>query len=132
MSTVTFYRAVMKAAGTDDRALAKRATAAVCHALRDRLTPEEADQAVAQLPLELKEVWEEGKREGRRPVKLDRAEFLERVARITTISEERNGRCVPATPKRAGRATGEPTSWRKPLTVAHEPSAEGGRAAGHL
>ena len=62
MSTVTFYRAVMKAAGTDDRALAKRATAAVCHALRDRLTPEEADQAVAQRPLELKEVWEEGTR----------------------------------------------------------------------
>ena len=92
MSTATFYRAVMKAAGTDDRELAKRATAAVFHALRDRLTPEEADQAVAQLPLELKEVWEEGKREGRRPVKLDRAEFFERVRQAATLPSVKEAR----------------------------------------
>ena len=48
-------------------------------ALRDRLTPEEAEQAVAQLPRDLKLVWEEGDVPGRKPVKLHRKEFYERV-----------------------------------------------------
>jgi uncharacterized protein (DUF2267 family) len=92
MSTMTFYRTVMTTSGKDNRELAKRATAAVFHALRDRLTPEEADQVVAQLPIELKDVWEQGEREGRRPVKLHRAEFLERVkqdADLASIKEAR-------------------------------------------
>ncbi len=79
MNTIGFYRTVMTTAGNDDRTLAKRATAAVFHTLRDRLTPEEADQVMAQLPIELKEVWEHGTHEGRRPVKLHRAEFFARV-----------------------------------------------------
>jgi uncharacterized protein (DUF2267 family) len=79
MNTVTFYRTVMTTSGKDSREIAKRATAAVFHALRDRLTPEEADQVAAQLSMELKGVWEQDKREGRRPAKLHRAEFFERV-----------------------------------------------------
>jgi uncharacterized protein (DUF2267 family) len=40
MSTASFYRNVMTTAGNDDRELAKGATAAVFHALRDRLRAE--------------------------------------------------------------------------------------------
>jgi uncharacterized protein (DUF2267 family) len=36
---------------------ARQASAAVLRALRDRLTPEEAEQAVAQLPRDLKTLW---------------------------------------------------------------------------
>ena len=50
----------MGTSGEKSREVAKRATAAVFHALRDRLTPNEADQVLAQLPRELKQVWEEG------------------------------------------------------------------------
>jgi uncharacterized protein (DUF2267 family) len=57
----------------------RQATAAVLRALRDRLTPEEAEQAAAQLPQELKRLWATGQRPLRRPVKLRRRDFLERV-----------------------------------------------------
>jgi uncharacterized protein (DUF2267 family) len=59
----------------------RQATAAVLRALRDRLTPEEADQAVAQLPQELKDLWTGGASSARRPTKVRRKEFLERVRR---------------------------------------------------
>ena len=58
---------------------ARRATAAVLHALRDRLTPREAEQAAAQLPQELKDLWRAGSPTGWPPIKMHRREFLERV-----------------------------------------------------
>jgi uncharacterized protein (DUF2267 family) len=58
---------------------ARRATAAVLHALRDRLTIEEATQASAQLPRELKLLWSSTHRASARPSKLRRREFLERI-----------------------------------------------------
>ena len=79
MNVQAFYRTVMKTSGDDRRDAAKRATAAVFHALRDRLTPEESDQVVDQLPAELKEVWVAGEKEDRRPAKLHRDEFFQRV-----------------------------------------------------
>lgn len=79
MSAGSFFKTVMTSAGIGDRALAKRATAAVFHALRDRLTPEESDQVVAQLARPLQDMWSEGEVEGRRPVKLHGPEFFERV-----------------------------------------------------
>jgi uncharacterized protein (DUF2267 family) len=57
----------------------RRATAAVLRALRDRLTPDEADHAVAQLPRELKGLWAGGLPAAHQPVKLRRREFLDRV-----------------------------------------------------
>ena len=48
-------------------------------ALRDRLTPDEAEQAVAQLPRELKTLWAGGLPAAHQPVKLRRREFLDRV-----------------------------------------------------
>ena len=54
MSTLIFYRRVIDETGETSREVVNRGTAAVFHTLRDRLTPEEAEQAVAQLPRELK------------------------------------------------------------------------------
>jgi uncharacterized protein (DUF2267 family) len=57
----------------------RQATAAVLRALRDRLTPREAEQAAAQLPGELKRLWAGGHPPLHQPVKLHRRQFLERV-----------------------------------------------------
>ncbi len=92
MTTATFYRTVMQTSGEQDRELATRATAAVFHALRDRLTPQEADQAQAQLPLELKEVLGEGEPADRKPLKLSREEFYERVKVEAKLGATRDAR----------------------------------------
>ena len=57
MTTPAFYRAVTAQAGQESRERVRRGVAAVLGALRDRLTPEEARQAAAQLPGELKAIW---------------------------------------------------------------------------
>ncbi len=65
---------------------ARQATRAVLQTLRDRLTPDEARQAAAQLPAELKRLWTTGEREARRPLKLHRREFYDRVKRAADLS----------------------------------------------
>ena len=92
MSTLLFYRTVMETSGEKSREAAKRATAAVFHALRDRLTPEESDQVVDQLPRDLKDVWEAGEKKERRPLKLHREEFYERVKQETGVASKREAR----------------------------------------
>jgi uncharacterized protein (DUF2267 family) len=79
LTTQAFYRRVRQAGGVVSRDWAKRATSAVFHALRDRLTPREAEQVLAQLPAELKAVWSEGETASRKPSKMHRDEFFERV-----------------------------------------------------
>lgn len=92
MTTQSFYRTVMDTSNEKDLPAAQHATAAVFHALRDRLTPDEADQVVAQLPLELKTVWEEGEVPERRPLKMKRDDFFERVRRETGLKSTREAR----------------------------------------
>lgn len=92
MTTQAFYRTVMDTSAERDREVVKRATAAVLGALRDRLTPAEADQVVAQLPLELKEVWERGGTAVQRPVKMHREAFYERVAHDAGLPSTRQAR----------------------------------------
>jgi len=92
MTTLTFYRKVIEESGQANREAAKRATAAVLHALRDRLTADEADQVAAQLPRELKTVWEAGEGPGRRPVKMHRKEFYERVKAEAGLASLRESR----------------------------------------
>lgn len=92
MTGQAFYRTVMRTSGDSSLDLAQRATAAVFHALRDRLTPEEADQAAAQLPRELQEVWHAGEPALRRPVKMDRDEFYERVRGEAGLASAREAR----------------------------------------
>ena len=92
MTTATFYKTVMAASGERDRERMRRAAAAVLHALRDRLTVEEADQAQAQLPLELKEVWAEGERVEQAPLRLSQEEFYARVQREAGLPSPREAR----------------------------------------
>lgn len=92
MTTTSFYRIVMETSGDRNREAAKRVTAAVLHALRDRLTAEEADQVAAQLPAELKRVWEEGERAERRPLKLKRPAFYERIRVEAALPSTRQAR----------------------------------------
>jgi uncharacterized protein (DUF2267 family) len=92
MTMLSFYRTVIEETGQTDREAVKRGAAAVLHALRDRLTAEEARQAAAQLPRELKRIWGEGDLPGRRPVKLHRKEFYERVKRDAAIASIREAR----------------------------------------
>ena len=73
------YARVGVEAALDTLEEARRATAAVLHALRDRLTANEAAQAAAQLPRELKALWGSGPPALARPIKMHRQEFLERV-----------------------------------------------------
>jgi len=92
MTAQAFYRTVMKASGDERRETAKRATVAVFHALRDRLTMEESDQVVDQLPAELKAIWRAGEKIDRRPLKLHRDEFFDRVRDETGLASRREAR----------------------------------------
>ena len=91
MKPLTMYRRVVIEADLDDVECGKRATAAVLHALRDRLTRVEGAHALAQLPQELKELWAPLDAP-RRPVKMHKAAFYERVrmeARLASIRDAR-------------------------------------------
>jgi len=88
MTTRTFYRSVIRTSHQDSRQLVKRATAAVLHALRDRLTTDEPDQVFAQLPAELKDVWGDGKPAEREPVKMSREEFCDCAMREAGLSSK--------------------------------------------
>jgi uncharacterized protein (DUF2267 family) len=58
---------------------ARQVTGVVLRALRDRLTPEEAEQASAQLPTEIKALWHAGPEAPHRPVRMHCRDFYERV-----------------------------------------------------
>jgi uncharacterized protein (DUF2267 family) len=93
MTAQSFYKHVTETLGAGaSPGLTRRATAAVFHALRDRLTPAEADQVVAQLPTELKAVWQEGEQAERQPLKMSREEFYERVRAETGVESRRDAR----------------------------------------
>ena len=92
MTTLSFYRRVIDETGHADRDAVKRGTAAVLHALRDRLMPTEAAQAAAQLPRGLKDVWNAGDSPDRRPIKMHRKAFYERVREEAGLKSIREAR----------------------------------------
>jgi uncharacterized protein (DUF2267 family) len=94
MTTDVFYKTVMDASGVTDRERATRATAAVFHALRDRITQPESDQLFAQLPWELQTVWVTGERSDRKPVKLHRQAFYNRVKQEAGLSSAAEARAA--------------------------------------
>jgi uncharacterized protein (DUF2267 family) len=90
MTAQRFYRDVMRTSGEESVETAKRATSAVLQALRDRLTRGEAEHLVAQLPMELKRLWQTGDdEEERRPIKMHRDEFYDRVRRGAFLPSSR-------------------------------------------
>jgi uncharacterized protein (DUF2267 family) len=93
MSAAPFYRRVVEETGLSLET-AKRATPAVLHALRDRLTPREADQLAAQLPREIRAAWNTGNVAGRRPVKIRRPAFYARVRVTAGLASTREARAL--------------------------------------
>ena len=91
MKTPEFYDLVMSELELDDLSTGRRITAAVFHALRDRLTPEEASDARAQLPIPLKRVWDRG-RNRQRPLRMHRRQFYARVRVEAGLAGEREAR----------------------------------------
>lgn len=94
MKAQSFYRRVMIETERPSLVDARRATSLVLPALRDRLTREEAADAVGQLPREPKALWCGGGRAGRRPEKMHRGEFYERVRREAHLRSSRDARAV--------------------------------------
>jgi uncharacterized protein (DUF2267 family) len=94
MTTEIFYRTVMETSGVSDPTRARRVTAAVFHALRDRITQPESDQLFAQLPWELQTVWVAGERSERKPVKLHRQAFYNRVKQEAGLSSAAEARAA--------------------------------------
>ncbi len=79
MATPRIERRLIEKTGLVKPESLERSVAAVLATLRDRLTPEEARHVAAQLPTELKEMWQAGETAGRSPETLHRDEFFERV-----------------------------------------------------
>ncbi len=84
--------------GTEDPQPAYAALRAVLHALRDRLTVDEAAQLAAQLPVLIRGIYYEGWDPSKVPMKVrHREDFLELVAKhlgkVDTVSPEK---AVPA------------------------------------
>jgi uncharacterized protein (DUF2267 family) len=82
------YSRVSVEADLDSLAKSRQATGVVLRALRDRLTPEEGRQAVAQLPRELKALWRADDTPAL-PVKMHRREFVDRVRREAGLPSRR-------------------------------------------
>jgi len=83
----------------------------VLHALRDRLTVEEAAQLGAQLPMLMKGIYYDGWDPSRVPVKLHREEFLERVRKAFPYEVEGGLEGLVQTVLRALRAYVTEGEW---------------------
>jgi uncharacterized protein (DUF2267 family) len=93
VAATAFYRRVVEETGLTLEA-AKSATPAVLHALRDRLTPDEARQLAAQLPHEIRASWSAGEVAGRRPVRIHRPAFYARVRAAAGLESTREARAL--------------------------------------
>jgi uncharacterized protein (DUF2267 family) len=93
MKTRAMYARISIQADLDSLAKSRQATSVVLRALRDRLTPEEGRQAVAQLPRELKTLWRPEAAPDR-PVKMHQREFLDRVRREAGLPSRRRAEMV--------------------------------------
>jgi uncharacterized protein (DUF2267 family) len=72
-----------------DEARADKVTYAVFQELRVRLTPDEAADVAAQLPRELKRMWQEGENADRRVQRMHAKEFVARVQGRAELADDR-------------------------------------------
>lgn len=80
--TNAWLNAIMEETGWDDRHHAYSVLRAVLHAVRDRLTPDEAVKLGAQLPMLIRGMYYEGWHPGNKPLKYrHKDDFLDRVTR---------------------------------------------------
>lgn len=80
--TNIWLKDIMESLGRDNRRLAYRALRAVLHALRDRMTVEEAAHLSAELPMLVRGIFYEQYRPADMPVKIrDQQEFLDTINR---------------------------------------------------
>jgi uncharacterized protein (DUF2267 family) len=70
------------------RELAYHALRSVLHALRDRLTVNEANDLAAQLPMLIRGLYYEGWSPGSVPIRMTREAFLQRIAQEFTYDLE--------------------------------------------
>ena len=78
--TNIWLKDIMESLGRDNRRLAYRALRAVLHALRDRMTVEEAAHLSAELPMLVRGIFYEQYRPADMPVKIrDQQEFLDTI-----------------------------------------------------
>lgn len=86
--TSIWLNRIMEQMGWDDRHHAYITLRGVLHALRDRLTPEEAADLGAQLPMLVRGFYYEGWNPAHTPLKFKhKQEFLERVSREARFLE---------------------------------------------
>jgi len=94
MNPRRMYARIAVEADLDSLAKSRQATAVVLRTLRDRLTPEEGEQAVAQLPTALKMLWRGGAPRPELPEKLHRRAFVERVRHEAGLRSTRRAELV--------------------------------------
>jgi uncharacterized protein (DUF2267 family) len=88
MNERSFVREVAERADCDERR-AETLIFAVFQELRDRLTPKEAFDVVAQLPASLKMLWMSFDRPERKVRRVHEGQFLREVARMAGLDDER-------------------------------------------
>jgi uncharacterized protein (DUF2267 family) len=87
MDERAFTNEVAARLGCDERR-ATEVTFAVFQELRDRLTPEEADDVAAQLPTPLKRVWQAGERADREARRIHKPEFVADVRAQVGLADD--------------------------------------------
>jgi uncharacterized protein (DUF2267 family) len=82
--TNTWLHDLERAIGTPDRHRAYLALRGVLHALRDRMSPDEAAQLAAQLPMLIRGLFYEGWHPAHKPLKYrHKRDFLDQIAKET-------------------------------------------------
>jgi uncharacterized protein (DUF2267 family) len=87
MNERSFVREVADRAHCDERR-AETLIFAVFQELRDRLTPKEASDVAAQLPMSLKMVWMSFDRPDRKVRRIHEGQFLREVARMAGLDDD--------------------------------------------
>ena len=96
MNERSFVRQVAERADCDERR-AETLIFAVFQELRDRLTPKEASDAAAQLPMSLKMLWMSFDRPDRKVRRLHEGQFLREVARMAGVDDVNEAEVAVAT-----------------------------------